>query len=98
MFTEFKILKTERRFTYFSNTTVLLEALFKTKQNINEALLLYKITHKFFVLTFQRAINSEDVMETTTKETKKICADTTPCAWSIYKPITKIIEYNLENT
>ncbi|XP_026327615.1 uncharacterized protein LOC113235907 [Hyposmocoma kahamanoa] len=49
----------------------------------------------------RRALNTEEEpapRPTTTAKPKEICQRHTPCAWSVYKPFTKIIEYNITNT
>ncbi|KAJ0176723.1 hypothetical protein K1T71_007902 [Dendrolimus kikuchii] len=45
----------------------------------------------------RRAVNDEQTVTPTTKSVQ-ICAENTPCGWSIYKPMTKIIELNIKNT
>ncbi|CAG9786634.1 unnamed protein product [Diatraea saccharalis] len=62
---------------------------------------------------FQRAVNTEEeehVQSTqstrptsspgtrpTTTRTSNICARSTPCAWTIYRPVIKFIEENVTN-
>lgn len=46
----------------------------------------------------EEAMRTESTTTSTTEKPKEICAPQTPCAWSIYKPFIKMIDFNFTNT
>ncbi|XP_047533382.1 uncharacterized protein LOC125068321 [Vanessa atalanta] len=48
----------------------------------------------------RRALNSEEekTRRSSTENPTQICAPRTPCGWSVYKPVSKMIELNITNT